>query len=103
MAQQIRRLLILLIALAAVVGLQAAAQIATPGHADQSHWAFRPSQTAAPPMVKNSDWPRNSVDHFILAALEARQLSPSTDTDKRTLLKRASFDLIGLPPTPGEL
>jgi len=53
--------------------------------------------------VKNAAWPRNDVDRFLLAALEAKGLSPVDDADRRTLLRRVTFDLIGLPPTPAEM
>ncbi|MGP0067290.1 MAG: PSD1 and planctomycete cytochrome C domain-containing protein [Isosphaeraceae bacterium] len=67
------------------------------------HWAFRPVQD--PPLleVRNAAWPRNAVDRFILARLEARGLAPSPMADRRTLIRRVTFDLIGLPPTPGEV
>ena len=66
-------------------------------------WAFQPPQPPPPPTVRATEWPRTPVDHFILAALEARSLEPSRPADKRTLLRRVTFDLIGLPPTPAEL
>ena len=54
-----------------------------------------------PPLAKVNDsaWPRNGIDHFILARLESEQLAPSSEADKATLLRRVSFDLTGLPPT----
>jgi hypothetical protein len=66
-------------------------------------WAFQPPrrQPAAP--VKRADWPRNDIDRFILAKLEANGLHPSADADRGTLLRRAYFDLIGLPPTPEQV
>jgi hypothetical protein len=63
-------------------------------------WAFQPVRPAALPVVKNSAWPRSGIDRFILARLEARGLSPAQPADKRTLIRRATFDLTGLPPTP---
>src|SRR5205807_9649694 len=66
-------------------------------------WAFQPVRPTAIPLVHDSAWPRSAVDRFILAALEARRLGPATPADKRTLLRRATFDLIGLPPTPEEI
>ena len=66
-------------------------------------WAFNPLQPAKLPEVQNQRWPRTSVDAFILSALEKAQLPPSAEADKRTLLRRVYFDLIGLPPTPAEV
>jgi cytochrome c553 len=69
----------------------------------QTWWAFQPIQKSLPPAVKDDQWPRNEIDRFVLAELEARDLSPSPPAEKRTWLRRASYDLIGLPPTPDEL
>jgi hypothetical protein len=66
-------------------------------------WSFRPVQPASPPDVQNASWPRNDIDRFVLATLEARGLSPAGDADKRTLIRRATYDLTGLPPTPDEI
>ncbi len=66
------------------------------------HWAFQPIQSPVPPAVKQRSWPRSPVDQFILARLEAARLSPAPAADRRTLIRRASFDLIGLPPTVAE-
>ena len=69
----------------------------------KNHWAFQPIKDSSPPVVKNTAWPRNSVDRFIVARLESKGLSPSPQADKRTLIRRATFDLTGLPPTPAEV
>jgi len=69
----------------------------------RKHWAFQPLQKTAPPVVKDAAWAWNDVDRFILAALEAKGLKPSPEADRRTLIRRATFDLIGLPPTPEEV
>ena len=66
-------------------------------------WSLRPVVDRAPPVVEHSDRVFSPVDAFILARLEARKLEPSPIADKRTLIRRASFDLIGLPPTPAEV
>jgi hypothetical protein len=79
------------------------AALAAIAAAAKRHWAFQPVKDAPPPAVKGTDWPRNSVDRFILARLEAAGVSPSTRADKRTLIRRATFDLIGLPPSPEEV
>ena len=66
-------------------------------------WAFQPVANHAPPKVRQADWPRTFVDHFILEKLEANGLRPAPPADKRTLLRRVTFGLTGLPPTPGEI
>ncbi len=66
-------------------------------------WAFQPPAAAPVPAVKDRGWPRSALDHFVLAALEAKGLKPAPPADKRTLLRRATFDLTGLPPTPEEV
>ena len=71
--------------------------------ADRAHWAFQPMRDAAPPGVNLEAWPRGAIDRFILARLEAAGLPPVEPADKRTLLRRATFDLTGLPPTPEEM
>jgi len=55
------------------------------------------------PAVKDAPWPASDIDRFILARLEAAKLRPAPAADKRTLIRRATFDLIGLPPTPEEV
>jgi hypothetical protein len=67
------------------------------------HWAFQPLRRAAPPTVRNETWPRNDIDRFILARLEKEKIAPSPEADSVTLIRRLSFDLIGLPPTPAEI
>ena len=70
---------------------------------ERDHWAFRPLVRPMPPDVGDSAWPRNPIDQFILARLEQEQLAPLPPADRATLLRRVSFDLIGLPPTPEEI
>lgn len=67
------------------------------------HWAFQPIRKPTPPAVKNRDWPITSIDRFILARLEERNLTPSAPAERIALIRRATFDLIGLPPTPSEI
>jgi len=69
----------------------------------QKHWAWQPLTKPAVPEVKNSGWGKTPVDNFILAKLADKNFSPNPLADKRTLIRRASFDLIGLPPTPEEV
>src|SRR5260221_513087 len=68
-----------------------------------THWAFQSLKKIDPPKVHNEAWAKTPIDKFILAKLEARDLSPAPPADKRTLIRRASFDLLGLPPTPEEI
>lgn len=63
------------------------------------HWAFAAPRKADPPQVQRADWPRNEIDRFILARLEAQGIAPSPEADPITLLRRVSLDLVGLPPT----
>ena len=70
---------------------------------DRAFWSFQPVQNPAPPPVKDKGWARSSIDRFILAKLEENGLSPALSADKPTLIRRAFFDLIGLPPTPEEV
>jgi len=66
-------------------------------------WPFRPLEDPPLPHVAKADWPANGVDRFVLAALEKRGLAPVEDADRLTLIRRVSFDLTGLPPTPEEV
>lgn len=66
-------------------------------------WSLQPIRKPEPPAVKDAAWPRTTIDRFILAKLEARNLKPAGFADDRTWLRRASFDLHGLPPTPEEM
>ena len=70
---------------------------------EREFWSFRPPRQQAPPAVKNKRWPRQPMDHFILARIEQKRLSPSPESEKRTLIRRLTFDMTGLPPTPGEV
>ena len=65
----------------------------------EEHWSFTPLAQPVPPAVKNRDWVRNPIDAFILSHLEKKGLQPAEEADKRTLIRRLSFDLTGLPPT----
>jgi hypothetical protein len=66
-------------------------------------WSFQPPRLVTPPAVQMQNWPQRRVDAFLLAEMEKRGLAPSPAADRRTLIRRASFDLIGLPPTPDEV
>ena len=75
----------------------------TDAAAARKHWAFQPIRRPPLPTVKRISWLLNPVDRFILARLEQRGLTPSPPADRRTLIRRAYFDLLGLPPTPREV
>jgi len=68
-----------------------------------SHWAYQALNPAPIPTVQNQNWPRNPIDHFVLARLEARGLAPSPEADRYTLIKRLAYDLWGLPPSVAEV
>lgn len=71
--------------------------------AGRNHWSFQPIQPQAPPNVSKPNWPNTAIDNFVLAKLEHAQINPVADCPPTSLLRRAKFDLIGLPPTPGEI
>jgi hypothetical protein len=66
----------------------------------EPQWSFIPPVKAPPPKVKNKKWVRNPIDNFILARLEQEKLKPNAEADKRTLIRRVTLDLTGLPPPP---
>ena len=68
-----------------------------------AHWAWHPVQLGNLPEVSGKDWPANPVDRILLAKLENAGLQPAEPADRRTLIRRLSFDLTGLPPAPGEI
>ncbi|MBI1312767.1 DUF1553 domain-containing protein [bacterium] len=71
--------------------------------AAREFWSLRPLTAPHVPKVKDADWPRGDIDRFVLAKLEEHGLTPAGDADRRALLRRATYDLIGLPPTPDEV
>ena len=70
---------------------------------DDRHWAFVPPVKPAAPKVEDKKWARGAIDRFILARLEEEGLKPSPEADKHTLLRRVTFDLTGMPPSPEEI
>ncbi len=66
-------------------------------------WSFQPVKDPAVPNARNANWPRTAVDNFIVARMEEAGVSPAPAADARTLLRRVTFDLTGLPPTPAEM
>jgi len=81
----------------------AANQPAPPAKAAEKYWAFVPPKSPAAPQVKHADWVQSPIDAFVLAGLEAKGLQPAPAASKRELIRRATFDLTGLPPTPEEV
>ena len=71
--------------------------------AQRQHWSFQPLAVSSPPDVRDHAWPRSDIDRFVLARLEQTGCVPNQPADKRTLVRRATFDLTGLPPTPAEV
>ncbi len=67
------------------------------------HWSFQPARPVAVPTADGNEWARNPIDQFILEKLTAAGLAPSEQAERRTLLRRATFDLVGLPPSPADL
>ncbi len=69
----------------------------------RKHWAYQTPRRVSPPKVKNISWPANEMDRFILARLESKGIKPGNDASKASLIRRAYFDLVGLPPSPEEI
>ena len=71
--------------------------------ADREHWSFRPLKLLHPPASSSDTWAQTAVDRFIKVALVSKGLTPAPTADRRTLIRRVTFDLVGLPPTPEEI
>ena len=71
--------------------------------AAREFWSFLPPLRSDPPPVHDTDWPRQKIDRFVLAELEANNLAPAKPANRRTLIRRLYFDLLGLPPSPDEV
>ncbi len=84
-------------------GASAAVKATIDLEAGKKFWAFQPIRAHTPPGVADMSWPRSDFDYFILAALEAKGVKPAADADRRTLIRRATVALVGLPPTPEEI
>jgi hypothetical protein len=69
----------------------------------RKHWAWQPLKNCPPPAVRRTDWPQSPIDYFVLAKLEANGMAPAKPADKRTLIRRVTYDLLGLPPTVAEI
>ncbi|NOY00539.1 MAG: DUF1549 domain-containing protein, partial [Verrucomicrobia bacterium] len=74
-------------------------RLAADKEAAGNHWAYQPLAKSKIPVVKKKSWPQGSIDHFVLAKLEEVGVEPVADADRYTLLRRATYDLTGLPPT----
>ena len=85
------------------MGLPYPEPVAAPKADPKNWWAFQSPRKPDVPKVQDTTWPQSPLDHFILAKLEAKGLHPAPPADRRTLIRRATFDLIGLPPTPEEI
>src|SRR5215203_5699480 len=94
---------VVIVALMAAAALRAADEVRPSEARAGAHWAFRPLGRPAVPAVRNADWVRNPVDAFVLARLESEGMTPAAEADRRTLLRRVTFNLTGLPPTPEEV
>ena len=80
-----------------------AAPAPTPSPRAAAHWAFQPVRPVPAPATRDTTWPHNDLDRFILAKLEANHLTPSAPTDRRTLIRRVTYTLTGLPPRPEDV
>ena len=71
--------------------------------AGKQFWSFKKPIAPSVPEIENTNWPRSNIDRFVLSKLEQKELSPNDDADATTFLRRLTFDLIGLPPTPEQI
>ena len=90
--------------LIALSGMALTAPARADGHGfNKGNWPFRPLEQPQPPATAASEWAINPIDPFVLAELEKKGLAPNQPAEKATLLRRVTFDLIGLAPTPAEI
>src|SRR5206468_2777913 len=97
------RRLYLFVALSFVAASLSSAQTKGFTDAQRSFWAFQPVKKSVAPATKNKAWVKNPIDAFVLTKLEEKQLEPNKPADKLTLLRRATIDMTGLPPTEEEI
>src|SRR5436190_1922922 len=90
--------ILICIALAAIVNANATDFEAIDWNKERQFWSFQPPKAPPLPDVKNRRWPRQDLDFYILEKLEEKRLSPALEADKRTFLRRAAYDITGLPP-----
>ena len=81
-----------------LTGLLCWIALPAPAQNPSEHWSFSSPRRPLIPPVRRDDWPRNPIDRFVLARLEKEGLPPSSEADRKTLIRRLSFDLTGLPP-----
>ena len=80
-----------------LAGTQSRAERRLPNHTEQrAWWSFQPVKKPTVPTVKDKAWPRTDIDRFLLAGMEAKGLKPAPPADRRTLIRRAFYDLTGL-------
>jgi hypothetical protein len=84
-------------------GAKWSGEAAGDGKVDTTHWSFRPVRRPDPPKVSDETWVRNAIDRFVLSRLDSKRIAPAPEADRRTLIRRLSLDLLGLPPTPAEI
>src|SRR5688572_27101219 len=89
-------------ALIVLLGWTIQSALAGLGSGGTEHWAFKPLTRPDVPAVRNVSWPKNAIDRFILSRLEQEGIAPSPAADRRTLVRRLYFDLIGAPPSSAE-
>lgn len=70
---------------------------------ERQFWSFQPPRPSSAPKVRQTQWPRQAMDYFILAKLESSHIKPAPEADRRTLIRRLTVDLTGVPPTPAEV
>ncbi len=69
----------------------------------RDYWSFKPLSKSEPPKVRDASWAKDDIDRFVLARRQEKRLQPAADADRHVLIRRLSFDLVGLPPTPEEV
>ena len=79
------------------------AEVPPPEQQEERQWSFLPPQAGSLPAVRQTDWPQAPLDHHVLSRLERREVVPAPTAGRRTVLRRVTFDLIGLPPAPSEV
>jgi len=99
----VKKLLAFKIALLGLIGVSSVGAQAGQSAPASAHWSFIAPQRPALPEVKNQKWVRNEIDAFVLARLEKEDIKPSPEADRRTLIRRLSLDLLGLPPSLQEV